>query len=107
VQVDRHDAAARDGGVLDREMAQPPTPKTATMSDERVPATLTALYVVTPAHVSGGRVEGVDAFGHFDDVAGVRGGVVPEASVDRVTRVLLLRQSVSQPETQWSQMPQA
>ena len=36
----------------------PPTPNTATRSDERVPATLTALYVVTPAQVSGAASNG-------------------------------------------------
>ena len=37
---------------------RPPTPNTATRSDDRVPATLIALYVVTPAHVSGAASNG-------------------------------------------------
>ena len=69
---------------------RPPTPKTATRSDERVPATLTALYVVTPAHVSGAASNGIDPVGHLDDVAAEGHGVLAEAAVDRVAHVLLL-----------------
>ena len=45
-------------------------PKTATRSDG-APETLTALYVVTPAQVSGAASSGVDAVGHADDEVGV------------------------------------
>ena len=55
-----------------------------------MPATLTALYVVTPAHVSGAASKGSTPVGHPDDVAGVGGGVLAEAAVDRVAHVLLL-----------------
>ena len=45
---------------------------------------------MTPAQVSGAASNGVDAVGHPDDVAGVGGGVLAEAAVDRVAHVLLL-----------------
>ena len=46
---------------------RPPTPNTATRSDERVPATFTALYVVTPAHVSGAASNGSTPAGTFTE----------------------------------------
>jgi hypothetical protein len=55
VNVDRHHAPAGDRGVLDREVTQAAD---AEDGDERVPATLTALYVVTPAQASGAASNG-------------------------------------------------
>ena len=65
VRIDGDDGRAGDACVLDGEVAQTPTPKTATRLAEVAPDTLTALYVVTPAHVSGAAASGSISAGTF------------------------------------------
>ena len=65
-------------------------PNTATFSVGWTWATLIALYVVTPAQVSGAASREVDPVGDRHDVVGVRDGVLGEGAVDRVAAVLLL-----------------
>ena len=52
VDVDRDHRGTADLRVLQREMAEPPMPNTATSCPGRAPESFTALYVVTPAQVS-------------------------------------------------------
>ena len=90
MQVDRDDAPAGDRGVLDRQMAEAAD---AEDGDEVGRAGAGDLDRLVGRDAGAGqrrRVEGVDAFGHLDDVAGVRGGVLAEPAVDRVAHVLLL-----------------
>lgn len=55
------------------------------------PLTLTALYVVTPAQVSGAASSGSMPARNLEDVVTVCDGVLGEGAVDRVTAVLLLQ----------------
>ena len=89
--VDGDDAAAGDPRVLQGEMAEPADAEDGDeVGSAACPETLTALYVVTPAQVSGAASNGIDAVGHLDDVARVRPRVLGEAAVDRVAGVPLL-----------------
>src|SRR3954451_15513945 len=86
---------------------RPPTPNTATRSDERVPATLTALYVVTPAQVSGDASAGLIPYGTLTTyfAKAFAYSAIPPSIVYPI--ICWFGQRVSQPETQYSHDPHA
>ena len=63
VDVDGHGGGAEDLGVLQAEVRRPPMPTTMAVSPGRGWATLRALYVVTPAYVSGAASKEVTRLG--------------------------------------------
>ena len=90
MEVDRDHAPAGDRGVLDREVAEAADAEDGDEVGGAGAGDLDRLVGRDAGARERRRVEGIDAVGHLDDVAGIRGRVLAEAAVDRVAHVLLL-----------------